>query len=181
MINAKQRISLKTQTIVSFVAIVSAVFLPQIFHIAGNAIGVNATLGEIFLPMHLPVIAVGLLMGPYAGAFAGFMSPLLSLFLTGMPNVAVLPFMAVELFVYGLTAGLLKNMNISSVLKVLITQFAGRMLKIVTVIITLCVFGESAVTVDAVINGMVTGIIGIALQLVFIPFMVNKFDNVENQ
>lgn len=181
MINAKQRISLKKQAIASFVAIFSAVVLPQIFHIVGNAIGVNATLGEIFLPMHLPVIAAGLLMGPYVGACVGFMSPLLSVLLTGMPNVAVLPFMVVELFVYGLTAGLLKNTNISPLFKVLITQFAGRMLKIVAVILTLCVFGESAVTVTAVIGGMVTGIIGIALQLVLIPLMVNKFDSLENQ
>lgn len=178
MINAKQRISLKTQTIAAFIAIASAVALPQIFHIVGKAIGVHTALGEIFLPMHLPVITVGLLMGPYAGAVVGFISPLLSTLLTGMPNAAILPFMTVELFAYGITSGLLKNTNISSVSKILITQFAGRLLKIFAVMSALCIFGESAITITSVVTAAVTGVVGIALQLIFIPFITSKFEAV---
>lgn len=50
-------------------------------------------LAKPFLPMHLPIILVGLLAGPYAGAIAGLLGPLASFALSGMPGIAMLPFM----------------------------------------------------------------------------------------
>ena len=48
----------------------------------------------------------GLLLGPAYGAAVGVLSPLLSALLTGMPPLTRLPFMVLELLVYGLVSGL---------------------------------------------------------------------------
>ena len=98
----KPRLSVKMQTLATIAAIVGAVALPQIFHALGAAFGLGTTLGESFLPMHLPILLVGLLAGPYAGATAGMFGPLVSFAFSGMPGIAMLPFMMLE-FIGGST------------------------------------------------------------------------------
>ena len=66
----KSKLSAKAQTIAAVTAVIAAVALPQLFHIMGAMSGLGTKLGEVFLPMHLPVILVGLLAGPYSGAAA---------------------------------------------------------------------------------------------------------------
>ena len=64
--------------------------------------------GNILLPMHIPVLLAGLLCGPFFGAAIGLCCPLFSCLLTGMPAFyPMLPIMTAELFIYGLTSGLL--------------------------------------------------------------------------
>ena len=99
---ARPRLSVKAQTLATLAAIVGAVVVPQIFHTLGAISGLGTALGETFLPMHLPIILVGLLAGPYAGAIAGLLGPLASFALSGMPGIAMLPFMMIELCAYGL-------------------------------------------------------------------------------
>ncbi len=57
-----KKLSVKTQTIGAFIALVSAVALPQLVHVIGAASGMGTSLGEIFLPMHLPIILMGFLV-----------------------------------------------------------------------------------------------------------------------
>ena len=76
------------------------VLLPLAFHMIPNA-------GSIFAPMHLPTIICGFICGPFYGALIGLLSPLLSFLFMGMPIVAVLPGMMIELFMYGLVSGFL--------------------------------------------------------------------------
>ena len=47
-----QKLSLRVQTIAAAIAIISAVVLPQIFHLMGAMSGISTALGEIFLPIH---------------------------------------------------------------------------------------------------------------------------------
>ena len=63
--------------------------------------------GSTVMPMHIPVLLCGLIVGPYFGLLAGLFGPLLSSFTTGMPLMAYVPVMMVELAVYGLVCGLL--------------------------------------------------------------------------
>ena len=98
----KPRLSVKVQTLAAIAAVAGAVALPQIFHALGAAFGAGTALGETFLPMHLPILLVGLLAGPYAGAAAGLFGPLVSFALSGMPGIAMLPFMMLE-FIGGST------------------------------------------------------------------------------
>jgi hypothetical protein len=66
--------------------------LPVGFHALGWA-------GKVFLPMHVPVVVAAFVVGPSTAAAVGFVVPLLSSVLTGMPPLAppVAPLMAVEL------------------------------------------------------------------------------------
>ncbi len=76
------------------------ILLPMAFHGIPNA-------GQIFLPMHIPALLAGFMLGPLWGLFVGTMSPFLSSLLTGMPAMAMMPGMVLEIGLYGLFSGLL--------------------------------------------------------------------------
>lgn len=173
----KPRLSIKTQTLATIGAIAGAVILPQLFHLMGALSGLGTALGETFLPMHLPIILAGLLAGPYVGAIAGVLSPLVSFALTGMPASAMLPFMMIELCVYGLAAGLLSSVKLPSVVKVLIAQIAGRGVRAVAILLAVYAFGSNAVPVAVIWNSIVAGIFGIALQWALIPLVVYRVEH----
>lgn len=174
---AKQKLSVKAQIIATLGAIAGAVILPQLFHLMGAASGLGTSLGEAFLPMHLPVILVGILAGPYAGAAAGALSPLISFALTGMPALAMLPFMVIELCVYGLSAGLLRSAKMPVIAKVVISQLAGRGVRAVAILIAVYAFGSGAVPVAVIWKSVVAGIFGLVLQWTFIPLIVYRMEN----
>ena len=77
-----------------------ALVLPMAFHLTGVP-----QPGQVFLPMHIPVLLGGFVLGPVFGFFVGLFSPIISSVLTGMPAVGRLPFMMIELAVYGLVSG----------------------------------------------------------------------------
>ena len=91
------RLSLTVKAAATVLAIVAAVALPQLFHVIGAVSGQGTMLGVAFLPMHLPIIFVGLIAGPAVGAIAGAAAPLVSFLLSGMPMLAMLPLMMIEL------------------------------------------------------------------------------------
>ena len=100
----KPHLSIKVQSMAAIFAIVGAVVVPQFFHLLGAVSGLGTALGETVRPMHLPIILVGLLAGPYAGAVAGLLGPVASFALSGMPRITMLPFMMLELCTYGLVS-----------------------------------------------------------------------------
>ena len=55
----------------------AALLLPVIFHMV--------RLGHVFMPMYLPLVALGFFVGPLPAAITAFLAPLLSGALTGMP------------------------------------------------------------------------------------------------
>ena len=83
---------------ISAVCIALCYVLPLVFHAFGA--------GEVFLPMHIPVLLCGLLCGAGYGAFCGIAGPVLSCVLSGMPSATGLISMVPELCVYGLICGL---------------------------------------------------------------------------
>lgn len=170
------KLSVKTQTIATIIAIVSAVALPQIMHLIGRATGMGNAFGELLLPMHFPIMLVGLLAGPYAGAIAGLLGPACSFVLSGMPMVAVLPFMMVELCAYGISAGLLRKTNIPIVAKVFTAQVTGRVGRAIATAFAFYVLGSTTITVASVWNAVVNGVTGIAIQLIFLPIIVAAVD-----
>lgn len=175
---SSKKLSVKTQVLAGFIAIVSAVALPQLFHLMGAASGLGTALGEAFLPMHLPIILAGLLCGPYAAAVAGAASPLISFLLTGMPGVVMLPFMCVELCVYGLAAGLLRDVKLPTIAKVVIAQIAGRGVRALAILLGVNAFG-STISVSIIWTSIAAGVFGIALQWALIPLIVYRAKSVE--
>lgn len=177
----KPRLSVKMQTLATIAAIVGAVALPQIFHALGAAFGLGTTLGESFLPMHLPILLVGLLAGPYAGAAAGMLGPLVSFSLSGMPGSAMLPFMMLELCVYGLMAGLLRDVKMPIVMKVLLAQIGGRVIRAVAILVAIYGLGSQSVPITSIWMSISTGIFGIVLQLGLIPVIVHCVERMNSE
>lgn len=174
----KTRLSIKAQTIAAIAAVVGAVALPQIFHVLGAASGLGTSLGEAFLPMHLPIILVGLLAGPYAGAAAGLLGPLASFALSGMPGAMMLPFMMIELCIYGLSAGLMRNVKLPTIVKVLAVQIAGRAVRAGAILLGVYAFG-SQVKVSTIWTSIGAGLFGLALQWALIPLVVYRVENLK--
>lgn len=173
----KPRLSVKTQTLATLAAIIAAVAVPQVFHLIGSISEMGTSLGEAFLPMHLPIILIGLLAGPYAGAISGFLSPALSFLLTGMPGAVMLPFMMIELCVYGLAAGLLRSASLPSLVKILIVQAAGRLIRAGAILLSVYAFGNEAVRAEVIWTSITAGLFGIVLQWVLLPLILFRVEN----
>ena len=129
--------------------------------------------------MHLPIILVGLLAGPYAGAVSGFLAPLVSFAMSGMPMINMLPFMVIELCVYGLCAGLLRTAKIPTIVKVLISQIAGRAIRAMAILTSVFAFGNENIKVAVIWTSITAGILGILLQLVLIPLIVSAVEKLK--
>ena len=178
VISAKASLSLKAKTIATVISVVSAVIIPQIFHILGAVSGLSTSLGEIFLPMHLPIILVGLFAGPAAGAVAGALSPLASFALTGMPFMANLPFMMLELCAYGLFAGILSGVRMPSLAKVLAAQIVGRIVRFAALAIVFYGFEATKIAPMSVIYSVRTGLFGLVLQWSIIPLALFYIESI---
>lgn len=160
------KLSLGTKTAATLLAIVAAVVLPQLFHVIGAVSGQGTMLGVAFLPMHLPIIFVGLIAGPAVGAIAGAAAPLVSFLLSGMP---MLPLMMAELCAYGLVAGLLRGIKLPSLAKVVIAQLAGRVVLTAATAIAVFAFGSSKAIAATWTSDLAAGLPGLALQWALIP------------
>ena len=166
------KLSLSTKAAATVLAIVAAVALPQLFHVIGAVSGQGTMLGVAFLPMHLPIILVGLLAGPYAGAIAGAFGPLVSFALSGMPGLAMLPFMVIELAAYGLIAGLLRTANMPTIAKVLLVQVGGRAMRAAAILFAVGVLGNTTVAMATIWMSVLAGLPGLILQWGLIPLIM---------
>lgn len=178
---ALQKETLKTKSAAILTAVVLAVALPQLFHIAGAVSGTGTALGQAFLPMHLPILLIGLLAGPFVGATAGALSPLLSFALTGMPVAAMVPFMMIELAGYGLFAGLLMQTKMPVIAKLLLAQLAGRALRAAAVLIAVYGMGSESIAVSSIWTSIAAGLPELALQWCLIPLAVFWLQNREKR
>lgn len=168
----KPRLSWKAQLFAAVGAMIGAVALPQIFHLLGAAAGLGTALGETFLPMHLPILLVGFLAGPYAGAVSGFLAPLASFALSGMPGIVMLPFMMLELCAYGLFAGLLREKRMPVIVKLLLAQSLGRLVRAAAILAAVYGFGYQKISVSVIWTSIRTGLFGLVLQWTFIPLIL---------
>jgi uncharacterized membrane protein len=144
--------------------------LPMVFHSLFGALG-----GRTLLPMHYAVLLGGLLLGPVAGVFLGVATPLLSTLMTGMPAIAILPPMVVELAVYGLVAGVARrSWRLTAFWSLLLAMMAGRIALGLAVAGLGPFIGLNAEPVAYVAAGIVTGLPGIAVQVAFIPLLLAR-------
>lgn len=170
------RLSLRTKTLATLVAVASAVALPQVFHQAGLFLGLGAAVGQTFLPMHLSVILVGLVAGPAVGLVSGALAPLASFALSGMPVVTTLPFMVVELAAYGLVAGLVRSVRMPAVLRVLAAQVGGRVVLTVATLLAASLLSSPASAAAIWTTTLVAGLPGVVIQLALLPVLSRVFD-----
>ncbi|MBU4351076.1 ECF transporter S component [Patescibacteria group bacterium] len=100
-----------------------AVFTPWLAHQFNLA-------GQIFLPMHIFVLAAGFLFGWRTGLIVGVLSSLSSYFLTQMPAMALLPQVILELAVYGIAIGLLREKNFNIWVSLFFAMVLGRLARV---------------------------------------------------
>ncbi len=131
-------------------------------------------IGNMLLPMHIPVLLCGLICGWQYGGVVGFITPLLRNMLFGMPPMPAGIAMAFELAAYGIIAGYLYGHSkwkcvVSLYRSLLIAMVGGR---IVWAAARIVLVGAASVPFGwkAFISGaLLTAIPGIILQLVLIP------------
>ncbi len=168
----------KTKTLAAVLAVIAAVALPQLVHLVGHVSGLGSALGETFLPMHLAIFLVGYFAGPWAGLAAGALSPAVSFGLTSlwndpMPAAAMLPFMMIELAVYGLTTGLFSQYlaKVPTLVALFAAQVAGRAVRALALTIGVYAFG-SPVNISVIWTSLLPGLPGLILQWVIVPLSV---------
>jgi len=172
--------TIKSRTFTTFLAVVAAVALPQIFHVVGVASGLGSSLGAAFLPMQLPVFLAGFLAGPIVGLIVGIVSPLISFSFSGMPSAVMLPNMIAEIAGYGLVAGLLCNVKMPTIGKLLIAQLVGHALKALAILISVYALGEATAPVALIWSSVTAGLPGILLQWSLIPLIMFWVGNRKN-
>jgi len=162
------KLSTTKKSILTAVCIALCVVLPQAFHAIPNA-------GQVYLPMHIPVLLCGLVCGAPYGLLCGLAGPALSTLFTQMPPVAMLPSMMVECAVYGLAAGLMmlvktKHLYADLYLSLVTAMIAGR---IVSGIAKALIFMPGKISMAMWVTGsFVTSLPGIIIQLALIPTIV---------
>lgn len=134
-------------------------------------------IGNMLLPMHIPVLLCGYFCGWQYGLAVGAMTPLLRSALLGMPPLfPIATAMAFELAVYGLMTGLLykrfpKKAGYTYAV-LLISMIAGRVVW-GAVSFVFYGFGDTAFTWEMFMGGAILKALpGIALQLILIPILV---------
>lgn len=159
---------MKTRKIVlSGVFIAIGIILPIIFHSFNMG-------GQIFLPMHIPVLVAGMFVGPLYGLIVGIITPILSSVLTGMPPAfPMLPIMIFELATYGFVSGYIyNNIKKNTYLALLAGMVDGRIVAAIVVFILARFFGAQMSAINFIKTGIITGLPGIIIQLIFIPPLV---------
>lgn len=171
--NVSVKVKITVKSLVSVGIIALAVILPQLLHLAlGQAGGIE------WLPMYLPVLLGGCLLGWAWGLGVGIASPIVSFLITlafgnPMPALQRLPFMMAELAVFAAVSGLFSK-KISSngwiaFPAVLLAQVSGR-----TVFMLLVLIFQSVTpfTPALIWSQIQTGLLGMVLQAVIVPFVV---------
>lgn len=163
--------TIKTKTAATVISIAAAVALPQLFHLLGMVSNMGTSLGETFLPMHIAIFMVGLLAGPVAGIISGALAPLASFLLTSMPSSAMLPFMIIELAMYGLISGLLAEKKLPTGVKLLAAQFGGRAVRAAAILFGYYLL-QTKIAPSVILTSIYAGLPGLILQWVIIPLVI---------
>lgn len=169
--STKTKITVKSVVAVAVVAL--AVVLPELVHMSAGAAG-----GATWLPMYIPVILGGALLGPVWGLAVGISSPVVSFLITSamgspMPVLTRLPYMIVELAVFAVVTGLfskaiLKNKALAFP-AVIAAAIAGRGVFLFTALLFESV---SPISFAAALAQVESGIYGVVLQVVVLPFVI---------
>ncbi len=171
--NCSLKVKITVKSLISVGIVALAVVLPQLVHLAAGQAG-----GVKWLPMYLPVLLGGCLLGWAWGIGIGIASPIMSFLITlamgnPMPAAARLPFMVAELAVFAAVSGLFSKQIAKNgwmaFPAVLLAQVAGR-----AVFMLLAVVFQSVTpfTPALIWSQIQTGLLAMVAQAVIVPFAV---------
>ena len=171
--NVSQKVKIAVKSLIAALIVTLAVVLPQLVHIAAGQSG-----GVKWLPMYLPVLLGGCLLGFKWGLAVGLLSPLASFIVTSafsspMPALARLPFMMLELAVFAAVSGAFSE-KISkngwwAFPAVILAEICGRGVFMLAVVIFQAVTPFTPAVIWAQIK---TGLLALGLQAVIVPVIV---------
>ena len=171
--NIKFGVKITVKALISAGVIALAVILPQLVHLFSGAAG-----GAKWLPMYLPVLIGGCLLGWRWGLGVGVLSPVVSFLITSMtgnamPAASRLPYLIAELAVFAVVSGVFSK-KISENLwlafpAVLLAQVSGRA---VFLMVAAIFQSKAPLSAAAVWSQIQTGLLGLVLQAVLVPFIV---------
>ena len=139
-------------------------------------------IGNMLLPMHIPVLLTGFVCGPIYGAVIGFSLPLLrSAFFSMPPFFPTATAMAFELLTYGLVSGLIytlvKKHNLFTVyLSLISAMILGRLVWGLVQLIQLSVTASGLTFTAFISSALLNAIPGIVLQLILIPVVIGLLE-----
>lgn len=139
--------------------------------------------GNMLLPMHIPVLLCGFICGAPYGAVIGFVLPLLRSVLFGvpvmMPNACG---MAIELLCYGFFSGILYNGLHKLKKRIFISLICSMLIGRVAWGLASCLFfylQDSRFTwIIFVTQAFIKAIPGIVIQLITIPLIVGSIEKI---
>ena len=148
------------------------ILLPLAFHLTGIPAA-----GQVFLPMHIPVLLCGFVCGWPYGLAVGFVSPLLRFLLFSMPPIFPEGLsMAFELAAYGLCAGLFYRLFPKKIpyiyLNLILSMLLGRAVWGLVRWILSGVAGTGFTFAMFLAGGFTNAVPGILCQLLLIPLVV---------
>lgn len=132
-------------------------------------------IGNMLLPMHIPVFLCGLICGWQYGLIVGFVLPILRSMVFGMPILFPTGIaMAFELATYGAVIGWLYSHSrwqcvIALYRCMIVTMLAGRLVWGVVQIVLLGINGNAFTWQMFITGALLNAIPGIILQLILIP------------
>lgn len=141
----------------------AAVFFPWLAHQFG-------IVGQIFLPMHFFILIAGFLFGWRTGLMVGLISPILSFSLTQMPVAMLLPQVAIELAIYGLIVGILRENKINIWISLFSAMILGRLARVLFIL--------AFMPKMAALQFIQISLPGIILQIILVPlaiYLLQKF------
>ena len=175
----KTAVKITEETLFILLTVASAVILPQLLHTVGAEIGVGGQLGQMLLPMYLPVMILGFYRGARSGAITGALAALVSFAITAMPARAILPYIALELFATGLFAGVFAKVKLPAILRVLSVQVLAKAVRLAALSAVLLITSGS-VLASALTAGIVTSVPGLVLQLIVVSPLIAKRDKTDS-
>ena len=161
------------KTLVSIGLIALAVILPQLVHLALGQPG-----GVKWLPMYLPVLIGGCLLGTEWGLAIGILTPVVSFLITSamgnpMPMSARLPLMILELAVFAAISGLftkkISENGLWAFPAVILAQFCGRSVFLGAIVVTQ---NFTQFTPKMIWRQIHTGFTGLAVQAVLVRVII---------
>lgn len=167
------KLGITVKALISAGIVALAVLLPQLAHLA---LGEQA--GMRFLPMYLPVLLGGCLLGWQWGLGIGLLSPLVSYLITSaagapMPALARMPFMMAELAVFAVICGVFSDKIAKNGLMafpaVLLAQLGGRSVFLLS---AAAFSGVSSLNAAMVWSQIQTGFAGLLIQAVLAPVII---------
>lgn len=134
-------------------------------------------IGNMLLPMHIPVLVCGLICGWQYGGIVGFILPLLRYVLFTTPPMPNGIAMAFELASYGAIVGFLYNRSrwqciVSLYRSLIIAMIGGRIVWGAVRVVMLGTMGNAFSWKMFMAGAFLNAIPGIILQLVFIPALM---------